>query len=281
MSCRESEDPVSTADAEASVVVVIPTHRPPATLSELVAELSPLGPIVISDDCSPVTFDGILRGLAQPGVTVLRHCTNQGIGRGLNEGLAEAERRGATWLLTLDQDSWLSLSSAKALLSSSNQQSMHSAKPLGVIGAGTVRLQGGAALYPLTAANVHEVPEVIQSGSLWSVLALRSIGGFRLDFVMDAIDADACLRLRKGGYAVLIDREVELEHCLGNVQPTRLLGRQILVTRHPPERLRLMRRNRLALFPEEFRQSPSNAMRAIRRIAMNELLSRWSRRGNT
>ena len=280
MSCHASKDSASSADAHASVVVVIPTHRPPETLSELVAELSPLGPIVISDDCSPVTFDGILRGLSQPRVTVLRHSTNQGIARALNEGLAEAKHQGATWLLTLDQDSWLSSSSAQALLASGSQQSIDSARPVGVIGAGSVHLQGGATLYSPDTPNVHPVPEVIQSGSLWSVQALNSIGGFRTDFIMDAIDADACLRLRERGYSVLIDRKVEVNHCLGNVQPTRLLGRQILVTRHPPQRLRRMRRNRFRLFPAEFWQSPSNAMRTIRRVAINEVLSRWSRHGN-
>jgi len=50
------------------------------------------------------------------------------------------------------------------------------------------------------------------------------------------------------------------------------LGRTVMVTNHSPARRATMVRNRLALAPAEFRQSPKHAFRTLRRVTVNSVL---------
>ena len=73
------------------VYCVIPTFKPDSTLLDLALGLSSQCPVLVVDDASPCTSDGVLRQVgALPGVDVVKHSTNAGIGRGLNDGLAVA-----------------------------------------------------------------------------------------------------------------------------------------------------------------------------------------------
>lgn len=281
MSCHDSEVTAGSAPADEDLVIVISSYRPPESILALVSELKWLGPIVVSDDASPAPFDNLLRAIAHAGAVVVRHETSQGVARALNTGVAEAITRRARWLLTLDQDSWLSLSDARELHLSAEQQQPRLMGRLGVIGPGRVEVAGSYSLYSNSECRLQSVPEVIQSGSLWSTAALAEIGPFREDLAMDAIDAEACLRLRENGYAVLIDRKVALKHELGKATVGRFLGKEFLVTRHDADRLAMMRINRMKLFRREFKQSPANAVRTVRRAVVNEAFSRvsaWVRR---
>jgi len=262
----------------ASVVILIPTYRPPHSVRDVIDELVGLGPIVLSDDASPATYDLLLRHLATKGIRVIRHHENRGIARALNDGLHVAHQFDAQWLLTLDQDSWFDRHQAEQLLRSAQEQQQMMRGRLGVLGPGDITLQGGASLYQRSDESISHVPEVIQSGALWCVQALSQIGGFRQSLTMDAVDAEASLGLREKGFSVLVDRDISLQHALGNTRAVRILGRQVLVTHHPRKRLAHMRRNRMALFAREFKQSPSNAVRTLRRIALNEILTRTTSR---
>ena len=62
-----------------------------------------------------------------------------------------------------------------------------------------------------------------------------------------------------------------------------MLGRDVLSSGHSPERRTTMVRNRLRLFPAEFAQSPTHALRTMRRVAVNTALAvtveddRWAK----
>ena len=276
MSSRDSENAMSSTRDTPPVVIIIPTYKPPESVVDIVIELTSLGPIIVSDDASPATYDSVLRALTRSATTVLRHDSNRGIGRALNEGFTAAKFAHAPWLLTLDQDSWLSLENARELLRSANHQQQAAQGGLGVLGAGQITLKDGYNLYPTMSRNVQSVPEVIQSGALWSIQALREVGPFKEEFVMDAIDAEACLRLREHGFKVLIDPNVSMFHSLGSARSIHSMGRRMIITHHGRQRLALMRRNRLSLFTREFKQSPANAVRTVRRVLLNESVSGMS-----
>ena len=278
MSCRDSEVHTLRGLYAAGVVIVIPTYRPPQSVHSIINELDGLGPIVVSDDASPATFDPLLRRLASDGIRVIHHDENRGIARALNDGLRVAREVGAEWLMTLDQDSWIDRHQAERLVHSAQEQQQRMQGRLGVIGPGDIILQGGASLYRSLDEPISQVPEVIQSGALWSVQALLETGAFSQRLTMDAVDAEACLGLRERGFSVLVDRDISLHHKLGETRPVRIFGKQVLVTHHTPKRLAHMRRNRMALFAREFKQSPANAFRTLRRIALNEILTRSTRR---
>jgi rhamnosyltransferase len=253
------------------VACVIPTYRPQASaLRSLIGHLTTQGvPTIVSDDASPVTADPILRAAGALGVQVVRHRSNAGIARGLNEGLVFARAQGARWLLTVDQDSVLPAHHIADLL-----RAAHARPDIGVVGVETISDATGELTYPTTLDDgLLATDEVFQTGSLWRVSALDSIGGFDERLGIDAVDAAACLRLREHGLRVVLAPGTVLDHHYGAGRPVRILGRTIIATGHSPARRETMVRNRLALAPAEFRRSPRHALRTLRRVGVNLALA--------
>jgi GT2 family glycosyltransferase len=117
------------------VLLVIPTFRPTRSVISIIEKLKLT--TIVSDDCSPVTFDPILREVsALPRTTVVRNLHNQGIARGLNQGLELAASHRFEWLLTVDQDSDLDGDYARAILSAAqSHEALWIQRPaIGVIG---------------------------------------------------------------------------------------------------------------------------------------------------
>ena len=258
------------------VYCVIPTFTPESTLLDLASGLSSQCPLLVVDDASPCTSDGVLRQVrALPSVDVIKHSTNAGIGRGLNDALAVARDAGCAWLLTVDQDTDVPAGYVTTLIQAARRLSACEV-PLGALGAGSVTLAGASMRYPGHALdcqgmNVASTEEIVQSGTLWNVDAVTAFGGFNETFGMDAVDAHACLRLREAGLVVATVADLEINHRIGSAQPVPIKGRNpVFLTGHSPERRTSMVRNRLALFPSEFRQSPRHAFRTLRRVLVNQ-----------
>lgn len=268
-----------------TVVAVVPTFRPPHSTFDLVYSLAEqTSHVVISDDASPCSSDAVLRDMTSlTPVTVIRHTHNRGIARGLNDGLRVAREMDAEWLLTLDQDSQLPSHYVTALL----QEAVHrtgAGEDLGAIGAEVVAETSGDMQYPLRQSTYGLVTEeLIQSGTLWNVDRLSQIGGFDERLRIDAVDASACLKLRQLGMHIAVAPGLRIEHRIGSARTVHVAGRSIMVTSHSAERRASMVRNRLRLFPAEFRQSPRHALRTLRRVAVNQSLGlllegeRWSK----
>jgi len=228
-------------------------------------------PVIVSDDASPCVYDPLLAEIAKlPNVTVVRHATNAGIARGLNEGLNAALDADATWLLTVDQDTMVAaeyVADMQAWLPQHHDRS----DSIAAVGAGGVIDGDSRIRYPSTVLDgIRVTEEIVQSGSLWRASALAEIGGFDESLGIDAVDAAACVRLRAAGYVVAVADGLEVKHSIGSSRRIRAFGRDIMVTGHSPERRSTMLRNRLRLFPEEFRQSPQHALRSIRRVLVNQ-----------
>jgi rhamnosyltransferase len=270
-----------SAAASPSVLALVATYSPDSHVIDLVNGLRSQGVgVVVSDDASSCTADPILRdcGLV-PGVTVIRHADNVGIARGLNEGLQAAVDSGCRWLLTSDQDSVFPADYvARISLFAQSLESLWSdSLRVGAVGASVVSNPSGVLKYPITVVTgvtgpVSVTEEVIASGTLWNVQALREVGGFDESLGLDAVDAAACLRLREAGYRIVLAPEVRMEHQLGDSRSVQLLGRTVLATGHSGERRATMMRNRLRLAPAEFRQSPKHAFRTLRRVSVNALM---------
>lgn len=256
------------------IMGVIPTYRPPHSVAELSNVLSrQVDHVVVSDDGSPCTADPVLRDLSQlRDVSVIRHTANAGIARGLNEGLRAAQEAGMQWLLTVDQDSWLPDDYVLTLFCDAQNRMKHG-QLVGAIGAEVIADASGSLTYPLSETPYGLITEeLIQTGTLWSVPALIDSGGFDESLGIDAVDAAACLRLRQRGFSLAISKGAFVEHTIGSARVLKVLGRQVMITGHSPERRSSMLRNRLRLFPAEFKQSPKHAIRTLRRVTLNQVL---------
>jgi rhamnosyltransferase len=259
------------------VVAVVPGFEPdiPAVVDLVASLLTQVGGVLVVDDGSEDA--SYLDACTARGASVIRHERNEGIARSLNDGLAFAQDRGATWLLTVDQDTVLPSDYVDSLLPFGDTR-------VGVIGAEVIGDESGDLRYPSREVAGHLVTdEVFQTGSLWWVDALANLGGFDESLGIDAVDAEACLKLREAGFAVVLARGVRLEHHYGSGSTVQLLGHSVVATGHSPARRETMVRNRLRLFPREFRQSPAHAFRTLRRVGVNVLLGvtveddRWAK----
>lgn len=271
------------------MVAVIPTFSPPSELLDLAKVLAGnVAAVVVSDDASPCTSDRILREVAGlSGVQVIRHGANAGIARALNEGLELTRDFNAQWLLTVDQDSMVVDSYVAALVDEAHER-LAGGERLGALGAAVIEDVSGPMTYPLSAINGRLVTEeVIQTGTLWNVAALRELSGFDTSMGMDAVDAAACLSLRRSGFVVGVAEDLTVQHAIGHSTSLSVGGRKVMVTGHSPERRASMLRNRLRLLPREFAASPRHAIRTIRRVAVNQALGlliedgRWEKAKGT
>ena len=254
------------------MVAVVPTYSPPKRTVDLIKVLTlDTKAVLVSDDASPCTSDGILREVSSiPGAAVLRHRDNAGIARGLNAGLHFAAENGVPWLLTVDQDSTVSDHYVAELVRAATERSQ-SGERLGALGAEVVADASGPMDYPLGYVNGFPVTEeLIQSGTLWNVAALAQSAGFDESLGMDAVDAAACLALRKSGFTVGIAPGLSVDHAIGASTWVQVAGRRTMVTGHSPKRRASMLRNRLRLLPAEFAESPRHGARTIRRVVVNQ-----------
>ena len=194
-----------------------------------------------------------------------------------------ALERQAPWLLTVDQDSQVPSTYVADLLGAATER-LDAQEPLGAIGASVINDASGHMTYPLHGDAQYPITEeLIQTGTLWRTDSLNACGGFDEELGIDAVDAAACLALRQQGFTIGVAPDVALEHAIGSATVVEALGRSIMVTGHSPQRRTSMLRNRLRLFPAEFRQSPRHALRTLRRVAVNQSLGivmekeRWSK----
>lgn len=269
------------------VAAVVPVYCPdPDDLERLVSFLIDAGiPVVVADDASPCTSDPVVRRSGDLGASVVRHRHNAGIARSLNDGLAFATNVGSRWLLTVDQDSELPPRYVEDLLEAAGAAEQALGVGLvGAIGAGSIEDASGTLAYPTTTVSgVVTTHEVIQTGTLWLVDALLAVGGFDESLGIDAVDAAACLALREAGLHVSLASGLAIAHHVGEGRQVTLLGRTVLASGHSPERRTTIVRNRLHLFPAEFAQSPTHALRTLRRVAVNTALAvtveddRWAK----
>lgn len=266
------------------------TYRPGSALVERVRSItSMVDDVVIADDASPCTTDPVLRETAAiAGVRIQRFFRNAGIARSLNFGLQLAQQHQLPWLLTMDQDTQVSSNHVRALVDAAQgwdaTATGTSTERVGVIGPEILRDSDGALAYPTNADGaLLRTAEVFQSGALWSVAALTDVGGFDEGLGIDAVDAAACLALRQSGYAVLLVPGLAIDHGYGTGRAVRILGRTVRATGHSPQRRTTMVRNRLRLAPAEFRASPAQGLRSLRRLAVNTALAvtieenRWAK----
>ena len=269
------------------MLAIVPTFRPdPTELTDLVATLLRQDvPVLLVDDGSPCTSDEALRSAHAAGAAVLRHPANEGIARGLNDGLRAATQAGARWLLTVDQDSDVCGDYIERLMAAADRASEAlGSQRVGAVAAGSIADASGGLSYPVRMVGATlTTPEVIQTGTLWDVQAMTAVGGFDETLGIDAVDAAACLRLRQTGRSIVLAEGLTVHHRLGDGRQVRVLGRSVLSSGHHAQRRTTMVRNRLRLFPAEFAQDPVHALRTIRRVAVNTVLAvtieddRWAK----
>jgi rhamnosyltransferase len=215
--------------------------------------------IIIVDNGSTMEARDILAKQVQQrgnALKVIFNDQNLGMAAALNQGFSLAIELGYDQILTLDQDSMPEPGMKQSLLvgfhNHPNQKRLAVLAPVIF-----EKLTNHSATYlrsrnKLFFEHVHCRPGylrnltfAITSGSLYSLNLYRTIGPFREEFFIDAVDTEYCLRANQLGYEVSVVCSARLNHAMGSRQKKSILGRKNYPTFHSPIRWYYMSRNRI------------------------------------
>lgn len=253
-----------------NVIAVVPTYHPgPEVEGHLRALAEQVDRVVAVDDGSGPAADDRLAAIAQAGVEVIRLDRNSGIARALNTGIDVALRRGAEYVLTIDQDTELPPGYVAACLATFAKA--NAVTRLGIVC--TDRVNGAPSLPTWQSPEgIGLVPEAIQSGMVFTRRCLEVVGPFDERLVIDCVDTEYCIRARDRGFRIGVAHGTDINHALGEMVPYRPFGLRLrnrngtyLYQYHSPFRQYYIVRNNIDLVFRTARRHPRWALAVVKR----------------
>jgi rhamnosyltransferase len=227
----------------------------PRQIEALLRQTRPLQEIIVVDNASG---DGTTALLSEryPQVKVLRMAENLGVGGALAAGMSYAAlEKGHDWVWTFDHDSVPNDDALEAMLDGAETLG-NSASDVGVVAALPFFRGTGDCYRPLLWSNGFVKPStvrmrqpiwfadlVISSGSMVRRDVVQKVGLPRIDFFIDFVDFEYCLRARSKGYKIAVITRAKFAHEIGNARQVRFLGYSALWPDHTPLREYYMSRN--------------------------------------
>jgi rhamnosyltransferase len=247
-------DTAAPLPALETICAVVVTYYPDSGFADRMERVAKqVGQIVIVDNRSQGESLGRIQEVVERlGIHLIPNASNEGIARALNAGVRWAASRGYRWVLTLDQDTLVAADMVSSL--AHVFRSYPFPQKAAVVGSNYRDQFSKPTLSddPIEPGGFggKEVKTVLTSGSLISVDAFDSIGGFREDFFMDCVDHEYCLRARSHGYRILMTAKPVMEHGPGDPSQHRLLWRKFRTSNHSISRRYFLARNSTILVRE-------------------------------
>jgi rhamnosyltransferase len=110
---------------------------------------------------------------------------------------------------------------------------------------------------------------VMTSGNLLNLSACTKIGKFIEKYLIDYIDHEYCLRLKKNGFSIKIIENSILLHKLGNTEIKKFLSHEIIVTNHNYIRRYYITRNRLDVLSKYLFSFPKFIYKDLKNFIMD------------
>lgn len=170
-----------------------------------------------------------------PNLVLIKNGRNLGVAAALNQVFSWARHRGFRWVLTLDDDSF----PPSTML---QEYGRHLARArVGRVGIMCPLLENrrdGTVFH-----SKRSEDECITSGSLTSVEAWKSLGGFDEWLFIDGVDFDFSRRLVAAGYSIEECPSVIMPHQIGQSRTIHILGRNPIIWNHSAFRQYYIQRN--------------------------------------
>lgn len=221
---------------------------------------------VIVVDNSVQDNRALLSGVPEDMYTYISFGENRGIAAAQNRGCREAIRRGAQWMMTMDQDSVWQAEHLRHYIAQANAY-----PDLEQVGIFSPRQDYPDRIRRYPESYEHEIA-VMSSGCLLSTAGYLATKGFREEFFIDEVDNEYCMHLHRLGMQVIMINNAPLLHELGELRKIRFLG---LVPKefidHAPFRYYYMVRNILylsSLYPEYRRFNAKRLSKILKRITL-------------
>lgn len=193
---------------------------------------------VLIDDNGSKNIDEVRKlVMLYENVYLIENNVNLGIATALNILFKNAEKEGAEWLLTLDQDSCLDkgfISEMKPYMIDKTKNSL------------TMLRRDRNIVTEIDFDKNQQLQTVdwcMTSGNLVRVKVWKKVGGFNEDLFIDNVDEEFCYRIRKFGYKIHQINKVLMTHEVGNSRMAKFLWREVIVTNYSAFRKYYIYRN--------------------------------------
>jgi rhamnosyltransferase len=210
--------------------------------------------VVVVDDKSNSSAMPFFDALRTMGAEVIHSAENSGIAKTLNMGVAKcASLDRFDYYLTLDQDSIPDRDYVRNALKT-DRMARGLKIPVGFVSASTYNnspVLGNGTLF-----EFEQPFDPWQSGMLIPRSTFDTVGGLDEKLVIDAVDSEFTLRVRKAGLKVLSGIGCNMSHSLGQQSTINFLGKKRLFTYHSPVRVYYITRNNLIIFLRYFLVDP-------------------------
>jgi rhamnosyltransferase len=243
-----------------TICAVIVTYFPDSEFFERLHRVSMQVPqtVIVDNGSPPCCIEQLTRIADNSAVHLILNSCNQGLASALNAGVHWAASQRFQWVLTLDQDTTVAPDMVETL--AALVASYKFPERLAVVGSNyRDKVNGRLFREPVVGSDGfpgREIPSVVTSGSLISIDAFQTIGGFRDDFFIDCVDHDYCLHARARGFHVVLTSKPIMEHGIGHLTEHRLFGRKVHTSNHSPMRRYFTIRNMLILTQEYLGKEP-------------------------
>lgn len=167
---------------------------------------------------------------------------NEGIAKALNILCRKGYSIGASWILTLDQDTIIPSNLIE-------EYSMYISYPdVGLIGCHIVdrNIEG-----QLLSVSENDYPRtIITSGSFTNLSVWNKIDGFCEKLFIDGVDHEYCFKLRLYGFKILRIANVNINHAVGKSKLVNFRSQKMQLYGESPLRYYYMHRNNMYLLRE-------------------------------
>ncbi|MFA6468671.1 MAG: glycosyltransferase [Bacteroidota bacterium] len=167
-------------------------------------------------------------------ISYINNGKNIGIAAALNIAARRAIKDGYSYLMTLDQDSYVLDDMAAEMLQYEGIDCAAIISPTYL--ETTDHLEyAGPRFEPIEVSKT--------SGSIMNLAIFSEVGGFVDKLFIDFVDIEYCLRARKHGYVIIRANHAYLRHQIGNLTPHSFAGKKFFTLNYPPIRYYYQTRN--------------------------------------
>lgn len=210
--------------------------------------------VIIVDNGSDNETISTLKTLEDRETTeIIYNNKNLGIASALNIGVKQAEKLGAQWVLTMDNDSISTTDMVKTMLST--YESLDGEKKNKVVSITPMHIETGYTetlpkdrMSILDNNSYMEIDVCITSGNLVKTSVFKQVDYFEEKLFIDSVDFDFCFKLKNKGYKLVQAKGAKLLHRCGNACEKKILFFKTGYTNHNYIRRYYMTRNRLYLW---------------------------------
>jgi rhamnosyltransferase len=250
----------------ANTCIVMVTYNPDAGLEARIDSIRRQADsfVIVDNDSEAegLALLGVIRDGA--GIILIRNNENEGIAAALNRGTSWAIDAGYSWVLLLDQDTVPSPEMLNGLLTAYNDCPIRD--KVAIVGSNYIEADAGRLGTPLQltpSPSWVETPVAITAGSLLSLEAFRLIGPFRVEYFIDCVDMEYCLRVRSKGFKVIVATTPLMVQKIGKPSRYRLPWRMLALSNHSPMRRYYMIRNHVDLAKTYLVSEPSYVLSSL------------------